>query len=442
VCFGVCVGCKVFNYLYNVFMADSLIKPKIDMQGFLAYKKMRTFATILFIIMVVIFIIAKIYERENQFIPFIRAFAEAAMVGALADWFAVTALFRHPLGLPIPHTAIIPKSKDRIGTGLGNFISRNFLQPNQVARRLENVDLGKSIANYLADTNRTQKIALAISNALPKLFGLLKDGPIMEWLSSNIKSRLQHADFALFLADTITLFTSKKRHIPLVDLIIFHTDMAVNKYEPDFRDKVTKNTKWLPKLFSVDETASDSLMAAIKDTLKEAANDPNHKLRNSIDEAIAHFEYNLRYDEKLRQQIKDWQSEFLSSAQLNDYIKNIWIAIKETLNENSDERQKNLSFAISGALNNIAHSLLENEELRHSIDEKLKEWAVELAAAQGDSVGKMVADTIKSWDSTTVVTQIENAVGRDLQYIRINGTLIGGLIGLIIHSLSILIFHR
>ena len=422
-------------------MKPTPTSANIDTNALAAYNKMKTIATGLFVFMMIVFIVAKVFERQFHWVSYIRAFGEAAMVGALADWFAVTALFRHPLGIPIPHTAIIPNSKDRIGTGLGNFISRNFLQPEQVKRRLDNVDLGKGITDFLNDKDRTQKLSETIAKTLPRVFGLLKDGPIMDWLQSNVKTRLQTTDFATFFADSLKLLTSKKRHVKIIDLIIFHTDIALSNYEPKFREKVSENTNWLPKLFSVDDTASKALFQALKTSLSDAATDKNHELRNSIDDAINHLEHNLRHDIKLREQIKSWQEEIINHPQINEYLLGLWQSIKENLSDSGETRQENLINGINNALANIAASLSENEELRRAIDERLKIWAVELADAQGDEVGRMVGDTIRSWDATTVVTQIENAVGRDLQYIRINGTIIGGLVGLIIHIVSNLIFQ-
>lgn len=416
------------------------VSNNVDLQALNAYRKMKSLATGLFILMVFVFLIAKTFETKFLWVSYIRAFGEAAMVGALADWFAVTALFRHPLGLPIPHTAIIPNSKDRIGSGLGNFISRNFLQPDQVKRRLENIDLGKGISDFLVDDEKRIKFSEAFAKALPRIFSLLKDGPIMDWLQSSIKSRLQVSDFATFFADWLKLLTEQKRHVKIIDLIIFHADLALTNYEPKFREKVSENTNWLPKLFSVDDTASNALISALKNSLHEASNDPNHELRNSINDAISHLEQNLRNDDELRSQIKAWQDEIINHPQINEYINGLWQSIKSNLSNMGNERQENLIKAIDNTLKNIANSLANNDELRSAIDERLKIWAVELAAAQGNEVGRMVADTIKSWDATTVVTQIETAVGRDLQYIRINGTVIGGLVGLIIHIISNLVF--
>ena len=408
----------------------------------LAYKRMKSIATGLFIIMTAIYVISKFVEIKFHWVSYIRAFSEAAMVGALADWFAVTALFRHPMGIPIPHTAIIPNSKDRIGEGLGSFISRNFLQPEQVKKRLEPIDLAQYFANWVLEPNRARQIANGIASTIPRIMALLKDGPIYNWLESTITDKLRNLDVASLLADAIGILTSNNRHRPIVDLIIFHADLAINNYEPEFREKVSNNTNWLPKLFSVDDTAADSLLASIRETLREAAHDPNHKLRNAIDDAIKHFQQNLRSDPNLRDNLKNWIIDFSEHPVVTNYIKGIWADLKRDMSLPDAVRHENIVNALENSLSDVANSLLKDNELRLSINARFKQWAVELSAAQGENVGKMVADTIKSWDATTTVNQIENAVGRDLQYIRINGTVIGGIVGLFIHIISQIIFKH
>lgn len=420
---------------------EDSVQSELQNDALNAFHKMRRLATLLFFLMAAIFIIAKIFEKQFMFISYVRAFAEAAMVGALADWFAVTALFRRPLGLPIPHTAIIPNSKDRIGNGLGNFIARNFLQPDQVQQRIEKIAISEKFAGFLLENDRSNQIAKGIAGIIPRVFSLLKESPINDWLIKTVKIRLQNADLSSLFADGLELLTRDKRHIPIVDLLILHTEITLHKYEPKFREKVSENTDWLPRLLKIDNTAADALLKALKESLTEAKHDNSHALRNSIDEALMHLIHNLRNDIKLRTQISDWQFEFSNHPRVAEYVTKIWSDLKGELAQTKGERHAAIVKAIEAGLKDLANALLKDKELASAFDAKIKTLTIELVAAQGDGVGKMVAETIKSWDATKVVTQIETAVGRDLQYIRINGTIIGGLVGLTIHILSELIFR-
>lgn len=422
-------------------MKDTFEKKNADNNdALIAFHRMRRFATLLFFLMALIFIASKILEKQFQYVSYIRAFSEAAMVGALADWFAVTALFRRPLGLPIPHTAIIPNSKDRIGNGLGNFIARNFLQPEQVQQRIENIPISQRFASFLLEKDRAKQIAIGIAGIVPRIFGLLKEGPINNWLTQSVKTRIQTADLATLFADGLELLTRDRRHIPIVDLLIFHTEIALQKYEPTFREKVSENTDWLPRLLKIDNTAADALLKSLKSSLSEAKHDEKHELRNSIDEALMHLTHNLRHDLKLRNQILDWQAEFSNHPRVAEYVTRIWTDIKSELTQTKGKKHDAIIIAIEAGLQDLANALLKDEALSSAFDSKIKAMTLELVAAQGDGVGRMVAETIKSWDASKVVSQIETAVGRDLQYIRINGTLIGGLVGLVIHIVSELIF--
>lgn len=405
-----------------------------------AYRRMKRVATGLFLAMTALFVVAKWFEPNHMAIAFVRAFAEAAMVGALADWFAVTALFRRPLGLPIPHTAIVPRSKDRIGQGLGRFISRNFLQPEQVERRLRDIDLAGRFAAWLSDKDRAMRVARGLAAAMPRMLGLLNDGKIAGWLQGVVAERLRGADVATVLADGLDTLTRGGRHKPIVDLIIFHADLTVHSQEGEFRRRVSERTDWLPKLFQIDAAASDSLLTAIKDTLKAAAKDPTHPVRERIDDALAHLARDLRHDPNLRDQLRRWTQDIADHSAVRNWVGQIWGDLKTNLKAPSEAESARLSAAIAGGLEDLVAAILRDHALRDSLNQRLKVWAVELADAQGESVGAMVADTIKGWDARTVVEQIENAVGRDLQYIRVSGTLIGGTVGLVIHTVSMLVF--
>jgi uncharacterized membrane-anchored protein YjiN (DUF445 family) len=408
----------------------------------IAFNRMKRVATGLFILMTLIFIAAKYFEPSSPILPFVRAFAEAAMVGALADWFAVTALFRRPLGLPIPHTAIVPRSKDRIGAGLGRFISRNFLQAEQVERRLKDMDLAGSFSRWLTEGERARKVARGIAGAVPRVLGLLNDGKIAAWLQNTFTDRIRNADIANLLADGLETLIRNERHKPIVDLIIFHADLTIHSQEGEFRSRVTNKMDWLPKLFAVDSAASDALLTAIKDTLKAAAKDPTHSIRTRIDDALAHLCRDLRQDPNLRDGLQKWIKEIADHPAVRTYVNQIWGDMKKSVREQTPEETERLTNAIAAGLEDLARAIERDEDLRASLNVRLKGWAVELADAQGEGVGTMVADTIKGWDAQTVVNQIEAAVGRDLQYIRISGTLIGGLAGLVIYVVSEFVFKR
>ena len=417
-------------------LSNSLTNP----DQLAAFQRMRMIATALVVLMGVTFGVSKAYEDTHLAVEFIRAFSEAALVGALADWFAVTALFRRPLGLPIPHTAIVPRSKDRIGNGLGNFLRRNFLQPEQVAKRLEPHDLTGIVSDWLSNKDRASRIAKAISAAVPRLVGILNDDRISGWLQTTLANRIKATDIPTLLADGIDLLTRNNRHKPIVDLILFHADLAVHSQEEEFRTRVSDQTNWLPKLFQVDSAASDALLGAIKETLKEAAKDPDHRFRQRIDDALAHFAHDLRFNPNLRDQLTNWVAEMTNHPAVGTFVNEVWNDLKASLSNPQSENPDRLSGMLASGLERLADALKNDADLRNSLNARLKAWAVELSEHQGNAIVQMVSETIQGWDAKTVVNQLETAVGRDLQYIRINGTVIGGLVGVVLHVIVLVAY--
>jgi uncharacterized membrane-anchored protein YjiN (DUF445 family) len=218
--------------------------------------------------------------------------------------------------------------------------------------------------------------------------------------------------------------------------------LTIHAQENEFRTRVTNKMDWLPKLFAVDAAASDALLTAIKDTLKAAAKDPAHPIRTRIDDALAHLVHDLRHDPNMRDQLQKWVREIADHAAVRTYVSQIWNDLKVSMRNQAPNETDRLTLAIAAGLEDLARAITRDNDLRDSLNVRLKGWAVELADAQGESVGTMVADTIKGWDAQTVVNQIEAAVGRDLQYIRISGTVIGGLAGLVIYVVTEFVFKR
>jgi uncharacterized membrane-anchored protein YjiN (DUF445 family) len=402
----------------------------------LSLHAMRTIATGLLVFMAAVFVIAKANEHLHPAIGYIRAFAEASMVGALADWFAVTALFRRPLGLPIPHTAIIPRSKDRIGEGLGTFIAENFLHPDVIARRIDGVDLAGAAARWLGEPERLRMVGNALADAAPRLLELVDDDRVEKWLQDFAVSRLQAMDVSSALASGIAILTADGRHQEVVDMLLRHADEALIDEEPLLRQKVSANTGWMSKLFSADDKAADAMIAAVRDTIAEAAANPDHAVRRRFNGAVTELIYDLKLSPTLRDKVEEAAHKALEHPSVRAYVAEVWRDMKDSLAASDGTSKQALAARISEALGDLTAGLLKEHELRAALNERLSAWVITLADTRGADVGRIVADTVKSWDARTVVSQIENAVGRDLQYIRINGTLIGGLVGLSLHALT------
>jgi uncharacterized membrane-anchored protein YjiN (DUF445 family) len=403
-------------------------------------KTMRIIATGLLAVMVVIFFIARGLEPQHLAWGYVRAFAEAATVGALADWFAVTALFRHPLGLPIPHTAIIPKSKDRIGVGLGKFLESNFLSPDLLTERLGKIDLLGEFAIWASRKGRARQFARAAVEALPRALDLIEDSPVEKALQDLFSKRMREADVAKALADGIEFLTAEGRHRAVMDYLIRAANALVNESEIDIRARIRAHSGFFARLLSLDKRASDAIVEAVRGALAEMAADPNSPLRKRLDAALTQLAGDLRTSPELRAEVEQMKTHALAHPDVQAFAGALWRALKRDLKANADGGAEALSRPLERAVMSFANRLRADEDLRQTLNARLREWIMRVASERGGDVSRFIADTIKGWDARTVIARIEAGVGADLQYIRISGTLIGGLVGLILHLLEQVLF--
>jgi uncharacterized membrane-anchored protein YjiN (DUF445 family) len=401
---------------------------------------MRLIATGLLLAMVVVFFIARALEGTDPAVGYLRAFAEAATVGALADWFAVTALFRHPLGIPIPHTAIIPKSKDRIGVGLGTFLESNFLSPDLLMERLGKVDLLGEFATWASRRGRARVFSRGVVAALPRALDLIEDSPVESALKDLLNRRLLKADLATLAADALDFLTTEGRHRAVMDYLIRAANALVNDSEMDIRASVKAHSGFFSRLLSLDRRAADAIVDSLRGALGEMAGDPESQLRKRLDAALAHLAVDLRSSPQLREELDRVKLRALEHPDVQAFAGALWRAFKRDMQSGAKDGADSLAKPLERAVLGFAARLKADEALRQTLNARLREWIMRVAGERGGDVSRFIADTIKGWDARTVIARIEAGVGADLQYIRISGTLIGGLVGLILHTLEAVLF--
>lgn len=397
---------------------------------------MRRVATGLFVLMVVMYIAARMHEAEQPWLGFVRAFAEAAMIGALADWFAVVALFRHPLGLPIPHTAIIPRNKDRIGEGLGRFVETNFLAPEIVSQKLSDADLAGGLARWLKRPRTIDLIAMRISRFLPSLLDALDDDDLRRLLHTTVTGRLEHVQLAPLAGDALGLLTKDGRHRPLVNDLLEHAADAVHEYEPLIRDRVRERTAWLWRAIGVDSIVADKLITVAEETLNAARDDPEHEWRIKLDAQIATFAEQLKTSPELNESAEALKAELLAHPAVARYLQSLWNDLRAQVAADVAKHDSRIRAHLSEAIDAFADRLLEDETIRRKVNRLLRSIVEQTASTGRHAIADLISQTVHAWDAQTVSSKIEVAVGKDLQFVRINGTLIGGLVGLTLHSIS------
>jgi uncharacterized membrane-anchored protein YjiN (DUF445 family) len=407
----------------------------------MTYPAAKRFATGLLFLMAGIYIAATIWLHTHPALGYVQAFAEAGMVGALADWFAVTALFRRPLGLPIPHTAVIPNNKDRIAETLSQFIVTNFMARDLVAQRLEGSDLALGLAKQMADPTTAEKVADGVVSSLPPLLDTLDDARFSQFLRRALEGQLDEVRIAPLLGGALDILAQQGRHQDLVDAAIVEAWRALAENETAFRTRVRERTGWLWRLAGVDVQASDAIIAALRETLAEIAQKPDHPMRARITEAIARFADDLRQSAATQEKVEAIKAEVLNHPAVVRYLEDLGRHAKQALRAAAEDKTGKLRDSLTRMITSLGETLAQDKDARAAVNTRLRGLIAELAGRHGPDVASLVSDTIKSWDTRTIVEKLEQSVGRDLQYIRINGTLVGGLVGLTIHAATAAFTH-
>lgn len=401
---------------------------------------MRGLPTALLAAAAVLFVIAKIHEQSHWGWGYARAFAEAAMVGGLADWFAVTALFRRPMGLPIPHTAVIPRSQGRIADALAAFIVDNFLSAELVSARLKDKDLAAGLAGWLADEANAARIADAVVLAAPGVLDALDDAAVAAFLRRQAEILARDAKAAPAAGRIVRLLTEQGRHQTLIDAALKEAWRWLAENEAGIRARVRERTAWLWRMMSVDSKAADSLIHAIEETLKEAAKSPDHPIRARITGGLQDFADRLASSDELQRQVEQMKDDVLSHPATQAYLEGVWAAAKAGLRRDAAAGvDSELRRTVLAGLVHLGRGLLTDAAARDAINQRLRAVLSELAGRHGKDVAGLVSETIRSWDAATLTDKLEQNVGKDLQYIRINGTLIGGLVGVLLHGATALL---
>ncbi len=405
-----------------------------------ALVQMRWTATGLLVVMAMVYLFARSMDAVHPAYGFVRAFAEAAMVGGLADWFAVTALFRHPLGLPIPHTAIVPRNKDRIGDTLAAFLRDNFLIPGVVARRMRRVDLASSVGRWLTSPSggdgRLQRGASRLAADLLEAFDQKRLGGMVK---STIGQRLRGLDIAPLLGQALEAAIAKDRHLPLLNGIIHWAGRTLSANEPMIRAMVHERAGSIMRWTGLDETLANKIIDGLDQMLFDMAEDPGHSLRAKAEEGLAKLAFDLQFDDQMRVRVETFKLEMIDNPAMQRWLDGLWESARGSLLRIAREPGRGRKGKLGEALQQLGTTLQEDVRLGSTINRFVRRAAVGTAADYGDSIVRLVSETVHGWDAGTITRRLENAVGRDLQFIRINGTIVGGLVGLLIHGFDVLL---
>jgi uncharacterized membrane-anchored protein YjiN (DUF445 family) len=389
-------------------------------------------------IMALIYLGAREFEQVHPVIGFVKAFAEAGMVGGMADWFAVTALFRHPLGIPIPHTAIIPRNKDRIGATLASFLRSNFLTPRVVARRMQRLDVAGVTGRFLAQPSQGDgRLRSGASRLAATVIGSLDQDRLGGMVKSAIKARISDLDIAPLLGQALSAAIIDGRHLPLLEGIIRWAGHTLESNDDVIRKMVHDRAGSVLRWTGLDENLANAIISGLEKMLAEMAEDPEHPLRAKAEEGLDKLAHDLQHDPAMQARVAAFRDEILGNPAVRNWIDGLWEQGRAALLKAVRDPEAALAGRFGEALRQLGTTLQSDLRLATTVNRFVRRAAVGAAASYGDSIVKLVSETIRSWDAQTVTGRVENAVGRDLQYIRVNGTLVGGLVGLLIHAVDV-----
>jgi len=396
--------------------------------------RMKRIAAAMLAVAGVILVVAGIYEGRFPWLGYIRATAEASVVGGLADWFAVTAIFRHPLGIPIPHTAIIGRQKDRIGRIMGNFIQQYFLSREAIGAKLREMRIAEQVMAWLGDPAHGERIAAQVASGLARALEGLPDDQIRELLLQGTADRLRALRVAPVLGKTLSLVVAGDRHQEILNQALGFAAQAVTENRDLIRQKVKASSPWwIPG--PVDERIYHRIVVAIETLLGDISANPAHPVRARFDRAIREFVERLQHSPEADARAEALKAEWLSEETLGELTTWVWDATRRAVAGYAARSEEAGPGPLARGLAAFGQSMLAHPERLAELEEFLVGVVAEALERHRHEVADLIARTVARWDPEATSRRMELAVGRDLQFVRINGTLVGGLVGLLLYAI-------
>lgn len=401
-------------------------------------RRHRTRATSLLLLAAVLFLLTQFVPEPSFWVLLLRAGAEAGIVGGLADWFAVTALFRRPLGLPIPHTGIIPRNKDRIGQGLGSFVERNFLAPDLIRDKLRSGNVALRLSGWLARPANSRLIAEQVVGLLPELIRSLQDREVKVFFRDAFGDQLRAVDLLPLLGRLLRMLQESGQHQRLLERGIEMARGLLLNNEATIYEKVEQRTSWwVPR--TVDRRVARAIITGAEELLAELE-DPEHPARVDFERTATELIAKLERSEKFRQRIEDFKERLLASEEMQRLLESVWDELRQMLLERTSGSPQRLIDSLAASLEMLAQTLAQDSAAQIRLNRRIEQVLSGLVVPFRVEIGRFIADVVESWDADTVTDRLELEVGRDLQYIRINGTLVGALAGCGLFLLTHLVF--
>jgi uncharacterized membrane-anchored protein YjiN (DUF445 family) len=399
-------------------------------------KRVKAQATLVLVGTLSLFVLAKALLNVHPVFGFVAAFAEAATIGGLADWYAVVALFRRPLGLPIPHTAIIQSNQHRIADKLGEFIEAHFLEAAPVAAKLKQIDFGSFVADWLRERKKSNDLARFALRLLPEAVTATENSGLMAFIIRRMMSQLQSVDLAPLAAGTLRAFVEEGRHQGLLDdfLRVVHATLTEASTMAMLRDKIRAELPTLLKLYRADKFLVNKIVASASTFFEEVRSDPKHPFRGEFDRMVLSFVDRIGTDQVYAERIDNLKRDLLARPELSDLARTVWSNTRTFLERSASGETEVLQHHLARMFVAAGEALAGDAELRSEINEGFVSVLRRFVADQKSGVSTFISYQVKAWNMAQLISLIEINIGKDLQYIRFNGALIGGLAGLSLYT--------
>ncbi|WP_417427991.1 DUF445 domain-containing protein [Halpernia sp.] len=397
----------------------------------------KAFATGLFILMLLIFVSMLLLQKHHSshWIGYIRAFSEAAMVGALADWFAVTALFNYPLGIKIPHTNLIENSKNRIGDNLGQFVVENFLSPENIKPYIKKIKISSFVGDWLSKEKNQTVLVEQVSEILLNIIKNLEDKSVVNFISAKAKEMSEDFKINLLIGNGLEYLLEKNEHQKLIDYLSKQIKEYILVNKDLVKERVKKESfSLIPKF--VDDKIAAKITSGLASYFEEVEQDENHELRKEITSKLLDFSKDLQVNSRWNEEFKTLKSSFLNEEKLNKYSEDIWFSIKKSLTNELTSDESTLKNYLIKNINTFSENLLNDEAFQTKINSWVQFTSYKYILKNSHQFGELISSTVGNWQGRELSEKLELEVGKDLQFIRVNGTLVGGLVGLIIYTIA------
>jgi uncharacterized membrane-anchored protein YjiN (DUF445 family) len=397
-------------------------------------RRMKRIPLLLLLLMVALFAVT--LNHPAAWAAWLHAFAEAGMVGALADWFAVVALFRHPMGIPIPHTAIIPTRKNEIGESMSRFVADHFLAPEVIRKKLKATNLAAFVITWLKSDKGRNSIEELGVNMLRWALGALSEKRVRKFLSRLSSRQLANISLAPMLGTTLDWLVKGQRHQQILTQVLRYTIVLIDENREAIRTKVQQESPWWVPGF-VDDRIMKKMLDRIEHQLFEMTLNPEHPMRSQFNGWIQKLAHDLQHSPTLLRKGEELKEQFLENDELQDYLFGLWSELARGIEADIDKPDSTIRQQVSQSLQNVAEELDGDPDMQIWVNDWLVNAITLVVSRNSEQIASLISDTVKSWDGADTSRRVELAIGRDLQFIRINGTLVGGLVGLVIYAVKL-----